>query len=124
MVDIPPFAQGQRPIAELNVLVQANILSVDDPMIPRLGSIINGSDMARFLPNIKKITNCISLIDYDGDGLDNAQDNCPDDYNPRQANMDGDAMGDVCDDDIDGDGSLNEKGLVDDTGTIVKKQKS
>jgi Thrombospondin type 3 repeat len=123
MQEITPFRQGQRPIAELNVLVHANILSVDDPMIPRLGSIINGSDMARFLPNIKKITNCSTTNDYDGDGVDNAWDNCPDEYNPRQANMDGDAQGDVCDEDIDGDGSMNEKGLVDDDGTILKPQK-
>ena len=35
--------------------------------------------------------------DTDGDGDDNAADNCPDDPNPSQANIDGDALGDACD---------------------------
>jgi PKD domain/Thrombospondin type 3 repeat len=121
---IPPFVQWQWPIAELNVLYKANILEYNDPMIARLGSIINGSDLARFLPAIKQVTNCQTLDDYDGDALPNTRDNCPDTYNPHQSNLDQDAKGDVCDDDIDGDGSLNEIGLVDDTGRIIKKQKS
>lgn len=35
--------------------------------------------------------------DLDGDGLDDACDNCPDDANPDQADGDGDGVGDVCD---------------------------
>jgi hypothetical protein len=35
--------------------------------------------------------------DYDCDGIDNAVDNCPDDYNPNQNNSDNDSYGDVCD---------------------------
>jgi hypothetical protein len=41
--------------------------------------------------------------DADCDGLPDAQDNCPDLYNPLQENADGDALGDLCDDDSDND---------------------
>jgi len=34
--------------------------------------------------------------DTDGDGIGNACDNCPDHYNPDQADCDNDGMGDVC----------------------------
>lgn len=44
------------------------------------------------------------LPDRDGDGIPDHLDNCPDVYNPDQADMDGDGIGDACDDDRDGDG--------------------
>jgi hypothetical protein len=43
-------------------------------------------------------------LDSDGDGVPNANDNCPNDPNPDQIDLDGDGQGDVCDDDDDGDG--------------------
>ena len=44
--------------------------------------------------------------------IENCCDNCPDDYNPDQADTDGDCRGDVCDDctDTDGDGVCNDGG--------------
>lgn len=44
--------------------------------------------------------------DSDGDGILDPEDNCPDDYNPDQANEDSyqDNVGDVCDEDLDNDG--------------------
>jgi hypothetical protein len=47
--------------------------------------------------------------DTDLDGLADKDDNCPLIENPDQANQDGDAFGDLCDSDIDGDGILNEQ---------------
>jgi hypothetical protein len=45
--------------------------------------------------------------DTDRDGILDASDNCPIRPNPDQANLDGDALGDVCDPDLDGDGVAN-----------------
>ena len=41
--------------------------------------------------------------DVDGDGTPDQLDNCPVDFNPDQADFDGDGVGDVCDPDVDGD---------------------
>ena len=48
-------------------------------------------------------------LDPDGDGVRAVEDNCDDDYNPDQADADGDGLGDVCDPDDDNDGILDEQ---------------
>ena len=45
--------------------------------------------------------------DCDGDGIDNAADNCPEASNPGQVDTDDDGSGDACDDDDDGDSILD-----------------
>jgi len=50
--------------------------------------------------------------------LKNIDDNCANSYNPTQNDKDQDGIGDVCDDDIDGDGIQNPVGIVDDQGRI------
>ena len=45
--------------------------------------------------------------DTDGDTFLDTQDNCPLVSNSNQADLDGDAAGDACDNDIDGDGTIN-----------------
>lgn len=52
---------------------------------------------------------CYGIYDRDGDGIVDEQDNCPDVPNPDQADLDGDGVGDACDDDIDGDGIPNDQ---------------
>ena len=44
------------------------------------------------------------VLARDGDGIDDAQDNCPDIDNPQQEDTDADGRGDACDEDDDGDG--------------------
>jgi len=46
-------------------------------------------------------------LDADGDGVNHDADNCRLVSNPDQADLDNDGIGDVCDDDIDGDGLSN-----------------
>jgi hypothetical protein len=43
------------------------------------------------------------VIDADADGLYDHEDNCPEWVNPLQEDLDEDGLGDICDDDVDGD---------------------
>jgi len=45
----------------------------------------------------------------DGDGVPDVSDNCPQTANPGQADPDGDGLGDECDDDLDGDDIDNDE---------------
>jgi hypothetical protein len=60
--------------------------------------------------------------DADGDGVIDEIDNCPTDANPTQSDLDGDLMGDVCDDDDDSDGvpdvDDNCPGLAEQSGDL------
>ena len=46
--------------------------------------------------------------DLDGDGVKDTNDNCKNKPNSDQRNLDGDDFGDACDEDLDGDGILDE----------------
>ena len=49
----------------------------------------------------------VTGTDTDSDTIYDPSDNCPNTSNTDQANLDGDAFGDACDSDIDGDGTDN-----------------
>jgi DMSO/TMAO reductase YedYZ molybdopterin-dependent catalytic subunit len=54
-------------------------------------------------------------VDYDGDsdGVPDSIDNCPNDYNPSQADSDGDGIGNVCDEDCPNLDGLNPVNFAD-----------
>ncbi len=45
-----------------------------------------------------------TIVDLDGDTVDDSVDNCPQEGNADQTDTDEDGLGDACDDDLDGDG--------------------
>lgn len=54
----------------------------------------------------------VSRDDADGDGVGDGHDNCRGVYNPAQADLDNDGIGDLCDLDMDGDG-IRDKASTD-----------
>jgi hypothetical protein len=66
----------------------------------------------------KNITATFQEIDTDGDGVPDSRDNCPSIPNPDQADMDQDGLGNVCDDDADGDGFPKNVDCDDNNNTI------
>ncbi len=61
----------------------------------------------------------VAPADADMDGILDGDDNCPNDFNPPQEDMDFDGTGNYCDDDTDGDGSLNTVDGDDDDDGIL-----
>ena len=56
---------------------------------------------------------CITTpIDSDNDGIYDDEDNCPNTANADQFDTDEDGIGDVCDNDDDGDGILDSEDFV------------
>lgn len=49
----------------------------------------------------------VGVVDQDKDGIPDDTDNCPAIANPDQKDLDGDKLGDACDNDRDGDGVSN-----------------
>jgi len=60
-------------------------------------------------------------IDKDGDSFPNDTDNCPNVYNPDQANTDNEGEGDACDPDIDNDNIPNETDNCPDVANVDQK---
>ncbi|MFT5431478.1 MAG: putative repeat protein (TIGR01451 family), partial [Myxococcota bacterium] len=89
---------------------------VCDPDID--GDTVNNEDdggpggPCRFNPDLSDAEDADQCKDSDDDGIVDADDNCPNDKNPAgddgaQPDHDVDGIGDVCDDDVDGDGLSN-----------------
>lgn len=85
-----------------------NNIELDETFDVTLGNITNlgaGIDANALTASTAAITATISNddIDTDIDGVLDRNDNCPNDANADQSDIDGDNIGDVCDNDTDGD---------------------
>ena len=113
----PELSAGNWPIAETNVLIRAWIITTND--VYSLNSAITPADaLEKMWITYDRHIRCEFDSDYDCDNIPNHDDNCPYDYNPTQNDFDGDWIWDVCDDDIDWDGTKNPIWFVDDNWTI------
>jgi hypothetical protein len=86
--------------ASLNTIVQTQALSIMGLEIGPNGALyyVDGS--------LDRVVRLDPYADADGDHVRDSQDNCPDVVNADQSDYDGDLVGDVCDNDGDGDGVL------------------
>jgi hypothetical protein len=112
-VSIPPFVEGTRS------MVIVTVTRIDHDLESRVA--LRGVDVRGNARNIGCIIPagvigpdpCEGLGgDTDGDGVCNADDNCPDDANADQADSDGDGTGDACEA-VPGEGDLDGDGDVD-----------
>ena len=112
------ITQAYWPVSELNILYNQDIIDVQWARNIDIYSNVDGQTALDIFYKLYTNIQCNFDDDYDCDGIPNAEDNCPYHYNPSQTDTDGDGVGDVCDDDIDGDGVKNPIGIVDETGRI------
>jgi len=66
------------------------------------------TDARGLVGTVTKIGLVTVLPDSDLDRVHDGIDNCPLKYNPNQADMDSNGLGDICDPDLDGDGIVNQ----------------
>ncbi|MCK4573440.1 MAG: hypothetical protein KAU36_03670, partial [candidate division Zixibacteria bacterium] len=59
------------------------------------------------------IVDNVTQDDVDDDGVGDLCDNCPDDYNPDQADQNGNDIGDVCDGCCENRGDFDHNGQID-----------
>jgi hypothetical protein len=112
--DYTPYSVGKKGISiNKNAIIKVDYISNSNGLVPENGDFA----WARGRWKSLSIGNCSSANvdlwvsndpnDIDGDGVANANDNCPDKSNANQSDIDNDGIGDLCDDDRDGDGIPN-----------------
>lgn len=118
MQEIGKIKQWYWPVAELNLLYSQSIINIDQSQWVNIDKNIDGKTVLETLFKLNGKVNCAFNNDYDCDGINNTKDSCPNAYNPTQKDTDKDGIGDLCDNDIDGDGSKNPIGIVDEEWKI------
>ncbi len=118
MQEVGKIKQWSWPVAELNLLYSQNIINIDQTQRKDTNKNIDGKTVLETLFKLNGKISCAFNNDYDCDGRDNPNDNCPNTYNPSQKDTDQDNIWDVCDDDIDGDGIKNAVGIIDEEEKI------
>ena len=88
-------------------ILSAVRLSIDQSNCDTFYCVLNSSSVL--------VLNLDNDSDSDNDGIFDALDNCPLIHNPNQEDFDQDGLGDVCDDDRDGDGVENQQEIQDTT---------
>ena len=108
------------PVSELNILYKEWIISLEDAQKVASFSNMRWDEAIRIFSAVyDNYASCSFNVDYDCDWITNWQDNCPYMYNLNQYDLDGDGVGNVCDDDIDGDWTKNPVWIVDDDNHIL-----
>ncbi len=100
-------------LGPLNILIDEWIITQDEARTLQPKNAVSGEQLLKRTEQLAKVIDCDFNDDYDSDRVLNHQDLCPYTYDPTQGNVDKDDKGDVCDDDIDGDGVMNIAGVVD-----------
>lgn len=113
-----PIAQAYWPVSELNILYNQDIVDVQWARNIDIYANVDGQTALDIFYKLYTNIQCSFDNDYDCDSIPNAEDNCPYDYNPTQKDTGENNIGDVCDEDIDGDGIKNPRWIVDETWRI------
>ena len=119
MQNFGAIKQWYWPVWELNILYDHNIVEYEKFKDGQVHELVSWEYVLKTLYNVFEIVDCDFDDDYDCDGIPNAEDNCPNHYNPSQKDTDGNGIWDVCDPDIDWDGIPNPIGIVDDLWKVV-----
>ena len=110
--------ENSWPVAELNVLALEWIISDEEANDLNVEAYVDGRTVLESLSRVKEKVACTFDDDQDKDGIKDYDDSCYLHYNPSQKDRDNDTIGDVCDDDIDGDTVKNPIWIVDEDGNI------
>ncbi|USN54287.1 MAG: thrombospondin type 3 repeat-containing protein [Candidatus Peribacteria bacterium] len=117
-ISYPQVEDGSSLISELNILIDASIITKSEAADLLPAETFAGITMLNWMSKAYLLVPCKINNDYDNDGVRNYLDTCVWTCNPNQADLDADGEGDVCDADIDADTKTNQKGVVDDMGRV------
>lgn len=84
MQNFGAIKQWYWPVWELNILYDHNIVEYEKFKDGQVHELVSWEYVLKTLYNVFEIVDCDFDDDYDCDGIPNAEDNCPNHYNPSQ----------------------------------------